>query len=275
MKKLLTILILLCSVVSFSQAPRQLNAYNPSTQVNFLGTMATDSGLVFRTNFADTTTANLGWIKNIPNVLITINDTLYKRSNDVTHWMQVGSGSGGGGNTIYTGDGSLSGDRIIDPNGHFLKVLTTSDTYSQLYINPSILDGQTTYIAANSPTAHTFIGAYSNSDDGYAFSIFSDNQGDGTKNVDLVGNCLDGSIYMRGNGDLSLKNIDGTVSLVVNGTNSTIIHTADTHTFNGVHFNIANLQNFANNAAAITGGLNVGDLYYTNTAGDGVLKIVL
>jgi hypothetical protein len=96
MRKLLTILILLCSVVCFSQAPKQLNGYNPLTQINFLGTAAVDSGLVFRTNFADTTTANLGWIKNIPNVLITINDTLYKRSNDVTHWMQVGSGSGGG-----------------------------------------------------------------------------------------------------------------------------------------------------------------------------------
>jgi hypothetical protein len=41
------------------------------------------------------------------------------------------------------------------------------------------------------------------------------------------------------------------------------------------HFNLSALTNYANNAAAVTGGLNVGDLYYTNVAGDGVVKIVV
>ena len=36
-----------------------------------------------------------------------------------------------------------------------------------------------------------------------------------------------------------------------------------------------NLAPYTNNAAAIAGGLTTGDLYYTNVAGDGVVKIVI
>lgn len=35
------------------------------------------------------------------------------------------------------------------------------------------------------------------------------------------------------------------------------------------------LTEYADNAAAIVGGLVVGDLYYTNVAGDGIVKIVI
>ena len=45
--------------------------------------------------------------------------------------------------------------------------------------------------------------------------------------------------------------------------------------FQGLHFNYIGLQDFANNAAAITGGLSTGDLYYTNSGGSAVLKIVV
>ena len=44
---------------------------------------------------------------------------------------------------------------------------------------------------------------------------------------------------------------------------------------NALHTSFTALQNFANNAAAILGGLAVGDMYYTNVAGDGVVKVVL
>ncbi len=46
------------------------------------------------------------------------------------------------------------------------------------------------------------------------------------------------------------------------------------HVFNG-KINATGLTNYANNAAALVGGLSVGDFYYTNVAGDGILKIVL
>lgn len=35
------------------------------------------------------------------------------------------------------------------------------------------------------------------------------------------------------------------------------------------------LQNFADNATAILGGLKAGDIYYTNSGGSAVLKIVI
>lgn len=38
---------------------------------------------------------------------------------------------------------------------------------------------------------------------------------------------------------------------------------------------VGGLQNFANNAAALAGGLHAGDFYYTNTSGDGILKVVI
>lgn len=41
------------------------------------------------------------------------------------------------------------------------------------------------------------------------------------------------------------------------------------------HINLSGSQDFANNAAAITGGLSTGDLYYTNSGGSAVIKIVV
>lgn len=119
MRYLLTILFCISSLICFSQAPRQLNAYTPQTQVNFLGTIANDSGLVFRHNFPDTATANLGWIKNIPFVLTIVNDTLRMRNSSADAWITVGSGSGGGGSgiNIYNRDSSLAGNRIMSLNG--------------------------------------------------------------------------------------------------------------------------------------------------------------
>jgi hypothetical protein len=71
--------------------------------------------------------------------------------------------------------------------------------------------------------------------------------------------------------ELSAKFNDGVkeaqIRILTDATTSTITHTADEHIFN--------LQNFANNAAAVTGGLSVGALYYTDTAGEGLVKIVL
>lgn len=45
--------------------------------------------------------------------------------------------------------------------------------------------------------------------------------------------------------------------------------------FDAPEYNYTNLTNYANNAAAVAGGLLTGSLYYTNVAGDGVLKVVI
>jgi hypothetical protein len=57
------------------------------------------------------------------------------------------------------------------------------------------------------------------------------------------------------------------VTIVGDAQANSITHTADHHNFN--------LQDFANNAAAAGGGLVSGDLYFTNTAGEGIVKIVI
>ena len=59
-----------------------------------------------------------------------------------------------------------------------------------------------------------------------------------------------------------------------NTTTLEILGNSKTFAFAGTHFNYP-LVNYANNAAAITAGLNTGDLYYTNVAGDGIVKLVI
>lgn len=121
MKKILTILFVLSCLVGYGQYPKQLNAYNPLTQVNFLGGIGLDSSLAFRHNYPDTATVNLGFIKNIPNVVVLVNDTLRKRSNDVTRWDNLGGGAVPV--TIYTGDGSFPTNRAIDASGNSFSIM--------------------------------------------------------------------------------------------------------------------------------------------------------
>lgn len=58
-------------------------------------------------------------------------------------------------------------------------------------------------------------------------------------------------------------------------TQVTFVLGSDTFEVRTTHVKLAQLQDFANNAAALAGSLVAGDLYYTNVAGDGVVKIVL
>lgn len=93
MKILITILFFFISVVCFSQSNIQYLG-SPSTLVVNRGYFRSDSGAVVSYNFPDTTTANKGIIKTIPNIVINVNDSLWKRSNDATVWKRIGSGSG-------------------------------------------------------------------------------------------------------------------------------------------------------------------------------------
>ena len=51
--------------------------------------------------------------------------------------------------------------------------------------------------------------------------------------------------------------------------------TPNTLQIHSTHINLPSLAQYANNAAALAGGLTAGDLYYTNVGGDGVIKIVI
>lgn len=79
---------------SMAQFPVNTAQSNSSTELYWNGGIGTMTGLHFRFNYTDTSSANTingGFIKNIPNFLITINDTLYKRNNSATRWDKVGA----------------------------------------------------------------------------------------------------------------------------------------------------------------------------------------
>lgn len=74
----------------------------------------------------------------------------------------------------------------------------------------------------------------------------------------------------------SLYSNDGTNEIKIEGDAiaNTIAHEAASHIFTG-KINNNTLQEFADDAAAITGGLEPGDFYYTEDSGSGFLKVVL
>jgi hypothetical protein len=108
------------------------------------------------------------------------------------------TGGGGGGNTIYTGDGSLPTDRTIDLGGHNLEFQQSGvDWFSMIPGN------FTTQIRATDGTGTTYLVLNADvSDPTVKFELYSDN---GTNEVSILGNA----------------------------TTDNIIYTADTHTFNG------------------------------------------
>lgn len=72
---------------------------------------------------------------------------------------------------------------------------------------------------------------------------------------------------------LSSNDAINNVAITGNAQTDAISYDASQHIFTGKV--VLTLQAFLNNAAAISGGLTTGMLYYTNTAGDGIVKIVL
>lgn len=76
------------SVAGYSQFPGTQSQGSPNTLNRAKGAFGSDSGYVFLRNFPDTITANLGFLKNIPNIVIVINDQLWKRNNAATAWVK-------------------------------------------------------------------------------------------------------------------------------------------------------------------------------------------
>lgn len=230
MKKIVTILLsFILFVTCYAQFPKQLVAYAPLTQITDLGASANDSGLVFRTNFADTVAANRGFLKNIPNIIIVVNDSLWKRSNDATFWMRVGSGSGGGGgNTIYTGDGSLSGDRILDLGGHILQFNNGEDVHFKIETSNEqvTLYGHRLYQITTDGGATTSWDMTSNESAPNVRALLDLGDGVGTSALHLFADSDNGYMFL-------LSAFDGTKTETISTTTGSIAYTADTHTFNG------------------------------------------
>ncbi len=89
MKKLLLyILLIFISNAAAGQFPISQSQGSPTTQVFSRGAYGSDSGFVYRTNFADTATANLSFLKNIPGIQIRIGDGNWQRSQAANRWIQ-------------------------------------------------------------------------------------------------------------------------------------------------------------------------------------------
>ncbi len=116
---------------------------------------------------------------------------------------------GSGGNTIYTGDGSLSGDRIISTNDHSLSIGESDYPVPALSIDLSVTDQMRVTLEAFNETGD---GNYAYAS-GQATNTYGDIQiaaafNDGASQANIHGNAQSGS--------------------------ATLVYTADTHTFNGV-----------------------------------------
>lgn len=69
------------------------------TQVYSKGALGSDSGYVYRYNFPDTASANLGFLKNVSGIVILAGDFLWKRNSTAVKWEQLGGTGGSGGPT--------------------------------------------------------------------------------------------------------------------------------------------------------------------------------
>src|SRR5688572_26987573 len=131
MKKLVILLsILFCAIVSFAQYPINQNLGAPKTLINVKGGLGVDSSLVFIYNFADTTTASLGFLDNIPGNVIRAKDTLWQRNNAATAWIKLGSGGGATTptwqQTLIAGS-TLNQTNDIEVGNNAFRFLNTSD----------------------------------------------------------------------------------------------------------------------------------------------------
>jgi hypothetical protein len=144
------------------------------------------------------------------------------------------TGGGGGGATIYTADGSLPEDRTVSLNGHTLFFNDGDVSHIMLALYPEAGEERSQIRSFSSETANavTELSLFSSDDSGYKFNLFAY---DATNTVSINGDATDNSLT----------------------------HLAGHHNFN--------LLEFADNAAAVTGGLVAGDLYHTA----GAVKIVI
>ena len=119
MKKLIIlILILIVGKFSFGQAPVTQFMGSPSTDVRSRGVLSSDSSLTVRTNFSDTSLANIGWIKNIAGTIIRAGGTYWYRNNAATAWVEFSSSAGGSQNLQQVTDiGSITTNRMTVYSG--------------------------------------------------------------------------------------------------------------------------------------------------------------
>ncbi len=154
------ILIFLLSLISYNLTIGQGTPYGTpgtsfqsSTNVTtiFKGAVQTYIGLI-NTPYTDTVTANNApqLIKNIPGFqFMDAASNLWMRSFDHSYWFKINGGSGGSVN-IYNTNGTLTADRTITGNGHFINFIVPQfNITTTLNDNGFLVDGDSTEFAVN------------------------------------------------------------------------------------------------------------------------------
>lgn len=147
-----------------------------------------------------------------------------------------------GGTTIYTGDGSLEGDRVLNLNGHELQFLDSQGRIFGYWSEDEVVS----YTQASDGIGTTFLAAYADSV-GTAVKFWLSSAGGGT-NVSIIGDSVSGQISHSAtiNDFVGLVQANGGLTLSING--------------------------YADNAAALSGGVPSGGVYYTDVSGERILK---
>lgn len=147
----------------------------------------------------------------------------------------------GGGSTLYTGDGALTGNRNVDLADN--KLSFQYDGIDLFVLDPT--DGnEKFYLTAWNPTSISYSRIVGNTLESSSNLVIQALFNDGEQNSSITLNADEGS-----------KNID---------------YSADTHTFNGkIIIPGIVAKNFADDAAAEIGGVEIGEDYHT----DGVKKV--
>lgn len=181
--------------------------------------------------------------------------------NMIADYLQANPG-GGGGLTLYSGDGTLAGDRVVDLDGHSLSFQEGGREFLKIGVgNPSLTIAS---LEAYHPTdggnfAHVDFVAQPD----VATFDFNSSFDDGKQEAHFFGdvNATTAVISLEASFNEGAKSVS--IIGTADATTSTLTYTADTHAFVGV-------PEFADNASAITGGLAAGTIYRT---GD-LMKIV-
>ena len=125
--RFLLFFLLLCNV-SFSQNWNTTPMQGGKTTLSYFGSLKADSGLLIpKVN-------SLTWyhFKDSVGAIVSYQDSLYYRS--ILGWQNISRSFSG--NTIYTGDGTLNGDRVIDCDGNSLQLINGNFAIGNLFFSP-------------------------------------------------------------------------------------------------------------------------------------------